>query len=133
MTKATAVAVAALLTLASTASLAQAPAADTPEIKRGKLLFLQCRACHDLQVGLPPKVGPNLAGLFGRQAGALPGFNFSPPLKASGLTWDKALLDRWIEKPSAVVPGTAMAFAGVASPADRAALVAYIEREAAKP
>ena len=33
----------------------------------------------------------------------------------------KATLDKWIEKPSAVVPGNAMAFAGVASPADRAA------------
>jgi cytochrome c len=38
-------------------------------------------------------------------------------------------LDRWLEKPSAVVPGNAMAFSGIANPKDRAALLAYIVSE----
>jgi cytochrome c len=134
MTKAMTATFATLLTLAGAAALAQAPAAgDSPELKRGKLLFIQCRACHELQAGLPPKVGPHLAGIVGRPSGAVAGFNYSPALKAAGLTWDRPLLDRWLEKPSAVVAGNAMAFAGVVTPKDRAALIAYIEAETTKP
>ncbi len=134
MSKAMTATFATLLALSSAAALAQAPAAgESPEFKRGKLLFIQCRACHDVQSGLPPKVGPNLAGIIGRASGTLAGFNYSPALKASGLTWDRALLDRWLEKPSAVVAGNAMAFAGVLNPKDRAALIAYIEAETTKP
>ena len=40
-------------------------------------------------------------------------------------------MDRWLERPSAVVPGNSMAFAGIANAKDRAALVTYIEIEAA--
>jgi cytochrome c len=109
-------------------ALAQAPAAESPELKRGRILYIQCRACHDLKPG-PHKVGPNLAGIVGRPAAAATGFNFSAALKASGLKWDRATLERWIEKPSALVPGNTMAFAGIPNPKDRKALLDYIEAE----
>ena len=103
--------------------------APAPELRRGKLLFIQCRACHELKEGEPDKVGPNLHGLIGRKSASAEGFNYSAALKAINITWDRATLDKWIEKPSAVAPGTAMAFAGIASPQDRAALIAYLEAE----
>jgi cytochrome c len=111
---------------------AQAPAAGgdpAAELKRGRLLYIQCRACHELKADQPHKVGPNLHGMMGRKAAAAEGFAYSAALKGANLTWDRATLDKWIEKPSAVVPGNAMAFAGVANPKDRAALIAYIEAE----
>ena len=40
--------------------------------------------------------------------------------------WDRETLDRWIENPQAVVPGTKMAFAGIADEQQRAALIQYI-------
>lgn len=103
----------------------------SPEYKRGRLLFIQCRACHDLQPTDVEKIGPNLAGLMGRKAAADAVFAYSPALQAaaSKLVWDKATLDRWIEKPAAVIPGNTMAFAGISNPADRAALLAYLEAE----
>ena len=67
------------------------------------------------------------AGVHQPQGRVAEGFAYSPALKGAALTWDRATLDRWIEKPSAVVPGNSMAFAGVANPKDRAALIAYIE------
>ncbi|MFO1426108.1 MAG: cytochrome c family protein [Steroidobacteraceae bacterium] len=118
-----------VMALGSVAALAQAPAAGAPDLKRGKLLFIQCRACHELQEGLPHKVGPNLFAAIGAKAASLDDFNYSAALRGANLTWDEATLDRWIEKPSAVVPGNAMAFAGVANPKDRAALIAYILAE----
>ena len=55
--------------------LEQRLAAANP--KRGQLLYMQCRACHDVEPGLPHKVGPNLNGVFGRTAGTSPGFKYT--------------------------------------------------------
>jgi cytochrome c len=93
---------------------------------RGRLLFLRCASCHDITEGPSPKIGPNLSGVVGRRAGSLPGYAYSPAMKAQGFTWDDATLDAWLAKPSAVVPGTAMAFEGVDSAADRRAIIDYL-------
>lgn len=93
----------------------------------GKLVFLQCQACHAVQPGGPSLVGPNLAGVYGRRAASLPGYDYSPALKASGITWTAAKLDLWLTSPSALVPGTKMAFVGIASPALRADVIAYLQ------
>lgn len=97
-------------------------------IRRGKVLFLQCRACHAVAAGESHKVGPNLHGVMNRKAAAAEGFVYSPKLAASGLVWDTINLDRWIERPWAVVPGTTMVFAGIASATDRHAIIAYLEQ-----
>jgi len=94
---------------------------------RGKLVFLQCQACHEVTPGSPTLVGPNLAGVYGRKAGSLPGYDYSPPLKASGLVWNDANLDKWLTNPAALVPGTKMAFAGITSPDLRADVIAYLK------
>jgi cytochrome c len=111
---------------------ARADVTQTPEYKRGRLLYIQCRACHDLQPSAVAKVGPNLAGVMGQRAGQVQGFTYSAALSSSKIVWDRATLDRWLEKPGAVVPGNIMAFAGIANAADRAALIRYIEVESAR-
>lgn len=134
-----ALSVAAPLRAQAKAAAAVAPAAapaagvgvDSPEFKRGRLLYIQCRACHEIKAGAPHKVGPNLHGLMGLKAAQIAGFNYSQALRAANIVWDRATLDRWLERPSAVVPGNTMAFAGIANPKDRAALITYIEIEAA--
>ncbi len=103
-----------------------ASAGQTAPNPRGRLLFLRCASCHDISDAASPKIGPNLKGVFGRRAGSLPGYAYSPAMKAQSFVWDQATLDRWLTRPSDVVPGTAMAFGGVADAADRAALIAYL-------
>jgi len=112
--------------------LAAADVTQTPEYKRGRLLFIQCRACHDLQPSAVAKVGPNLVGIVGQRAGQVQSFAYSAALSSSKIVWDNETLDRWIEKPGAVVPGNIMAFGGIANAADRAALIRYIEIESAR-
>jgi cytochrome c len=107
----------------------QAAADPAAQLKRGKLLYIQCRACHELKAAGGNKVGPHLGDVIGRKAGVVPGFAFSAALKGSNLTWDVATLDRWLVKPAAVVPGNTMAFAGIANAKDRAALIAYLAVE----
>ncbi len=97
---------------------------------RGKLLFLQCASCHDITSGASAKIGPSLYGVVGRRAGSLPGYAYSPAMKAQTFIWDEKMLDRWLTKPTDVVPGTAMGFAGVAKDTDRAAIIAYLKQAA---
>ncbi|MCP5471839.1 MAG: c-type cytochrome [Steroidobacteraceae bacterium] len=123
-----------VLAMAMTAAVqAQQPAAEADaaaaELKRGRLLYIQCRACHELKAGEPHKVGPNLHGIMDRKVAAAQGFAYSAALKGASLVWNRETFDKWLEKPSAVVPGNSMAFAGIASPKDRAALIAYIAAE----
>lgn len=102
---------------------------DPATLKRGKILFLQCQACHSLGAGEAHRVGPNLHGLFGRKAGSAEGFNYSEAMKATGIVWDSAELDAFITMPSTKVPGTIMAFAGVAAEGDRVALLSYLRSQ----
>lgn len=116
----------------SIAQSAPTVSADSPEYKRGRLLYIQCRACHELEAGGPRKVGPHLAGIVGRPSAAISDFAYSDALESANLVWDAATLDRFLQRPSAVVPGNTMAFAGIANAADRAALIAYLTVESAK-
>lgn len=106
----------------------QAPGAvESPQAKRGRLLYLQCRACHELQPTGAALVGPHLGGIIGRKVAAVEGFGYSAALRAQSFVWDRARLDAWLTAPGKMVPGNAMAFAGIAGEADRAALIAYLE------
>ena len=56
----------------------------------------------------------------------MPGFNFSPALKASGVTWDRQSLDTWLQGPMKMVPGTRMVI-GVPDPQRRKDVIDYLE------
>lgn len=101
--------------------------------KRGQLLYLQCKACHDLETGLPDKVGPNLNGVFGRTAGTAAGFKFTDAMAKSGIVWTPATMDTWLKQPGAMIPGNGMAFPGIAADDDRAAVIAYMLASTGQP
>ena len=92
----------------------------------GGKLFIQCRACHTVGAAERNGIGPNLNGIVGRKAGTRDGYVYSPAMAKAGIVWTPANLDRFLAKPSAVVPGTKMAFAGVAAQKGRDDLVAYL-------
>jgi cytochrome c len=117
--------VATLVVLAGTLTAAQPPAGGDPA--RGAALFQQCAACHSVESGLH-LTGPSLAAIWNRRAGTVPGFGrYSDALKHAGLTWDAATLDRWLERPQAVVPETTMTFRGLQNARQRADVVAYLK------
>lgn len=100
--------------------------ADAATLAKGKRLFMLCMACHATADGGPAKIGPALNGVVGRPAGGVPGFNYSADLKSKTFVWDEAQLNAWLLKPTAVVPGTTMAYAGMPDAADRKALIAFL-------
>ena len=101
---------------------------------QGKVQFMQCSACHSLEEGGTTQPGPTLHGLFGRRAGRLPGYAFSPALQAATFIWTPETLDRWLADPVGFLPDTRMRFLAIVSANDRAHLIAYLmERTAAAP
>lgn len=105
---------------ASAAAPAEAAADGPPQA------FGQCAVCHKVAPG-ENGIGPSLAGVYGAQAGHVGDFAYSAAMRQSGLTWDEATLDRYLEAPLKVVPGTKMSFAGLNDPAKRQAVIAYLK------
>jgi cytochrome c len=112
------------LTLA--VALCITPAAGAkPDAARGEQIYVRCMACHALAAN---RVGPRHCGLFGRKAGSVPDFAYSPAMKKSGIVWNDKTLDEFLKKPLKMVPGTAMTYDGVADAGERADLLAYLKQ-----
>lgn len=103
-----------------------AAAKAAPDIAKGRTAFQACAACHSDKPGVT-RLGPSLAGVFGKPAAQAKGFRYSPALAQSKLRWDRKTLDAFIAKPKAVIPGNRMTYPGVADPAKRAAIIDYME------
>ena len=90
----------------------------------GEAGFRRCAACH--KVDGSNGVGPHLDGVAGRDKASVEGFTYSGPLAGAEGVWDDEALFHFIQNPRAYVPGTAMAFAGIARDSDVADLIAYL-------
>ncbi|HVB17177.1 MAG TPA: c-type cytochrome [Stellaceae bacterium] len=84
-----------------------------------------CVVCHSTEPGIQ-KLGPSLAGVVGRKSASLPDYPYSPAMTRAGLVWTKPVLEKYLAKPQAMVPGTKMTFPGLKSAKERAALVGYL-------
>lgn len=100
--------------------------AEAPNLAKGRTAFQACAACHSDKAGVT-RLGPSLAGLFGKPAAQAKGFRYSPALAKAKLRWDRKTLDTFIASPKAVVPGNRMTYPGVSDPAKRAAIIDYME------
>jgi cytochrome c len=92
----------------------------------GRMIYLtHCGICHTVEPG-HNRIGPSLFGVVGRKAGTEANFNYSAANKNSGLTWDAPTLERYINDPRGVIPGTTMSYGGIQDPTQRADLIAYL-------
>ena len=87
--------------------------------------FSRCAGCHSIQAG-QNRIGPSLAGVFGRTSGSVPGYTYSAALKNAHLTWDEQTLDKFLQSPSGLVHGTKM-FATVPDADTRQRVIAYLK------
>ena len=111
---------------------AAAQGAESCNMAEGQRLFQeqQCAGCHTYVAKDYEKSGPNLYRLFGRKAGgAVFPTGYSAALKQSGITWNAATLDKWLTNPAALVPGTAMPFAGMPDANDRKNIICFLQQK----
>jgi cytochrome c len=112
------------------AMLAALPAPyNTADLENGRRVFARCRSCHTITEGGPNMTGPNLYGVFGRQAGGHPDYNYSVAVKQAGFAWDAERLDHWLENPRTFLKGTKMSFAGIPDATDRRDVIAFLKVE----
>ena len=102
--------------------------AQAQDAAAGEKVFAQCRACHQVGETAKNAVGPVLNGLFGRAAGSVEGYTYSPANKNSGLTWDEATFRDYIKDPRAKIPGTKMIYAGLKDEQRISDLIAYLRQ-----
>ncbi|WP_120077857.1 c-type cytochrome [Aurantiacibacter odishensis] len=98
----------------------------TGDAEAGSTVFLQCGSCHVGDPGVN-RIGPSLAGIVGREAGTVEGYQYTEANANSGITWTPEKLFQYLENPQRVVPGTKMAFAGLSDPQDRADVIAHLQ------
>ena len=100
---------------------------------KGEQVFKRCATCHTISKGGPAGVGPNLYGVLGGPVGHMAGFPYTDDLKKIGGNWDWDKLNKWLEGPKAMAPGTKMSFAGLSKPEDRANVMSYINAQSDAP
>ena len=101
----------------------------TADVARGQAGVKACQACHNFEKGAANKVGPALWNVVERVKGSAEGFSYSAALKEraeKGEKWTYDNLDAFITNPKGYLKGTAMGYAGLADPAKRADIIAYL-------
>jgi len=96
----------------------------------GQAVEKKCSACHTIDKGGANKVGPNLWGIVNRPVASHEGFAYSGAMKefsqGGSVVWDYQHLNDFLLSPKGLVKGTAMGFAGLKNPTERANLIAFL-------
>ena len=89
---------------------AQMPLPSAAKPSGAEFFAQQCAICHSLSPADAPRQGPALAGIYGRKAGGVAGFHYSPGYGTADFVWDEAHLDSYLTDPQAVIPGAVMLY-----------------------
>lgn len=92
----------------------------------GENLFnKKCGTCHSFEPHMH-KVGPSLAGIFGRQAGASDYPKYKA-LKDADWIWDEASIDDWIADPKGFSGKPTPMTVKIKNQDDRTAIIEYLK------
>ena len=105
----------------------------TASLENGEKIYKKCGACHNYEKGSKAKIGPNLWGILGRQAGSISDFKYSKAMIAHGKPWSFEEMDRFLLKPKDWIKGTKMSFVGLKKEKERAAVILYMNNNTDSP
>ncbi|MEM8877609.1 MAG: c-type cytochrome [Pseudomonadota bacterium] len=107
---------------------------DPETVSNGERQFARkCSICHSLTPDSQRRAGPTLYGIFGRKAGSVPDYSYSPALADTDLVWTVETIDKLFSiGPDHYTPGSKMPMQQIADPADRDDLIAFL-RDATAP
>ncbi len=106
---------------------------DPAEMSNGERQFQRkCSICHALDPDGRRRAGPTLFGIFGRPAGSLVNYSYSPTLRNSDIIWDVGTIDALFDLgPDDFIPGSKMPMQRITKAADREDLIAFLRRATA--
>ncbi|WP_198683274.1 c-type cytochrome [Peristeroidobacter agariperforans] len=86
-----------------------------------------CRTCHSVKEG-DNRLGPSLHNIHGAKAGSSSTYAaYSQGLKSSGVVWDDATLDKFIENPEQLIPNNNMKpYKGIGDAAVRKQIIDFL-------
>ncbi|MER0239134.1 c-type cytochrome [Fulvimarina sp. MAC8] len=103
----------------------------------GESDFRKCSACHSADESGENKIGPGLWNVVNRPIASHEGFSYSQAMSSfsegGSVVWDYEHLDQFLANPKGYIDGTAMGFAGIRDPQDRADTIAYLRSLASEP
>ncbi len=105
------------------------PKAYADDASDGRNLFIaRCLGCHAFACN---KIGPRLAGLFGRPVGTVEDYGFySQGLKDADFVWADKSLDTFFTDPAKIFPKSVMARNGkIEDAAQRRQIIAFLKTE----
>lgn len=118
-------------------AVAIGPLLASADASAGEGIFKKCASCHTIESGGANKVGPNLWGVVNRPIASHEGFSYSAAMttfaEGGKVVWDYDHLSGFLEAPKKHLPGTAMGFAGIKKPDERANLIAWLREQADTP
>lgn len=89
--------------------------------------FRKCASCHSLLANGARRSGPHFAGLFGRRAGSVAGYNYSAALDKAEFAWTEETLHKLFDLgPDVFLPGTKMPLQRIPNEAELAELIDYL-------
>ncbi|WP_417513976.1 c-type cytochrome [Minwuia sp.] len=94
----------------------------------GEKVFKKCKICHKVEEGKNSPVGPNLYGIFGREAGKGDFKRYSTALKNSGIVWNEETIAAYLKDPKGYIPKNKMAFPGLKKDKDVENVIAYLKQ-----
>jgi cytochrome c len=104
------------------------------EMSNGERQFQRkCSICHTLGPDSERRAGPTLHNLFGRPAGAIAGYPYSPVLENSTVVWSEETVYALFDiGPDHFIPGSKMPMQRITERDDRNDLIAFL-KEATRP
>lgn len=96
----------------------------------GELEFARkCSVCHTLLKDDGNRAGPTLWGVFGRKAGTVAGYAYSPALRNSDIIWNEETIGALFDHgPQHVTPGSKMPLQRITDAEKRNALIVYLKK-----
>lgn len=98
------------------------------DMSLGELQFARkCSVCHTISPDGANRAGPTLFGVFGRKAGTVAGYAYSPALANSDIIWNEKTIGELFDYgPQHVTPGSKMPLQKIEDDKKRNALIAYL-------
>jgi cytochrome c len=106
-------------------------AQDYTDDSRGAEIWQSCAVCHSLTPDDHMRAGPSLHGIFGTPIASQDGYDYSSALRDLDIVWTPRTVAELFEfGPEAYTPGSRMPEQRIGDPADRQALVDFLDRAA---